>query len=52
VRVRSVDECVEKVLAEGGTVVKPKARLLDFAYFAIVEDTEGNALGLWEDIEG
>jgi predicted enzyme related to lactoylglutathione lyase len=50
IKVTSIDEAVEKVLSNGGEVVRPKAPLLDIAYFAIVRDTEGNALGLWQDI--
>jgi predicted enzyme related to lactoylglutathione lyase len=48
VKVDSIDRCIERVEALGGTVIRPKAPMLDFAYFAIIKDSEGNAIGLWE----
>lgn len=51
VHVKSVDECVKKVLAAGGKVVMPKNEMGGVGYYAYVEDTEGNVLGLWEDIK-
>jgi predicted enzyme related to lactoylglutathione lyase len=49
VRVASIDRCIERVKALGGTIVQPKVPMLDLAYFAIIRDSEGNAIGLWED---
>ena len=49
VRVASIDRCLETVEDLGGTVVQPKVPMLDLAYFAIIRDSEGNAIGLWED---
>lgn len=51
INVPSVDEYVEKVKKEGGKVVKPKQEIQGMGYFAYVNDTEGNLLGLWEDIK-
>jgi predicted enzyme related to lactoylglutathione lyase len=48
VQVTSIDRCIEKVDALGGTVVQHKTPMLDFAYFAILRDSEGNAIGLGE----
>jgi len=50
IHVASIDECIVRVLDAGGVVVRSKRPLLDIAYFAIVKDTEGNYLGLWEDV--
>jgi hypothetical protein len=49
VTVPSIDEHLKKIEAEGGQLVKPKSPILDIAFFAVVKDTEGNAIALWED---
>lgn len=46
--VSSIDDSVSKVLENGGRIVREKRPMLDFAFFAIVQDTEGNYLGLME----
>jgi len=46
--VDSIDETVSKVLENGGSMAREKRPMLDFAYFAIVRDPEGNYLGLME----
>ena len=51
VTVPSIDEYLKKIEAEGGQLVKPKGPILDIAFFAVVKDTEGNAIGLWEDVK-
>ena len=52
INVPSVDEYIEKVQNAGGKLIKGKERIGDMGYFSYVEDTEGNLLGLWEDIKG
>jgi predicted enzyme related to lactoylglutathione lyase len=51
VTVRSIDECLKKIEVEGGQLVKPKGPILDIAFFAVVKDSEGNIIGLWEDVK-
>jgi predicted enzyme related to lactoylglutathione lyase len=51
INVPSVDEYIEKVKSAGGSVVKGKQEIGEMGYFAYVTDTEGNLLGLWEDIK-
>lgn len=56
VNVPSVDEYINKIIAKGGQVVKPKQAIGDsnmgvIGYYAYVSDTEGNLLGLWEDVK-
>lgn len=51
VNVPSVDEYLEKVKAAGGKLIKPKQEIEGMGYFAYVADSEGNLLGLWEDIK-
>lgn len=48
IEVISIDDTVEKVLLNGGRIVREKKPMLDFALFAIVQDTDGNYLGLME----
>ena len=47
----SIDEYLKKIESAGGKVIKPKDPILDIAFFALVEDTEGNIIGLWEDVK-
>ena len=51
VTVPSIDEYLKKIEAEGGQMVKPKGPILDIAFFAVVNDTEGNVIGLWENVK-
>jgi hypothetical protein len=51
VNVQSIDESLKTILAEGGQLIRPKAPILDIAFFAVIKDTEGNAVGLWEDVK-
>ncbi len=51
INVPSVDEYMEKVKAAGGSVIKAKETVEDMGSYAYVSDTEGNLLGLWEDIK-
>ena len=38
-------------LAAGGSVVKQKELIEEMGYFAYISDTEGNLVGLWEDLK-
>ena len=51
INVPSVDEYLRRIESAGGKIVKPKGPILDIAFFALVKDTEGNIIGLWEDIK-
>ncbi|HEY1199436.1 MAG TPA: hypothetical protein VGE79_00570, partial [Niastella sp.] len=51
VNVPSIDEYVEKITAAGGSVVKAKQEIEGAGYYAYMADSEGNLLGLWEDIK-
>lgn len=50
VNVASIDECLEKVKAAGGNVLKGKTNVDNMGFYAYVSDTEGNLLGLWEEV--
>jgi predicted enzyme related to lactoylglutathione lyase len=45
--VEDIPGMIEKVTAHGGKMVFPKTPIPGHGFMAIVEDTEGNALGLW-----
>jgi predicted enzyme related to lactoylglutathione lyase len=48
VSVDSIDDAIELVQRLGGKVVRPKAALPKVAWYAVVEDPEGNIFAVWE----
>jgi predicted enzyme related to lactoylglutathione lyase len=46
--VPSVDEYVTKVQKLGGKIVVSKTAVPQMGYFAVCQDTENNAFGLWQ----
>lgn len=48
VEVDSIDEMVGKVTEAGGEVVLEKTPITDTSWYALIKDTEGNHLGLYE----
>lgn len=51
INVPSVDEYVNKVEQAGGKVAMPKMQVGDMGLYARVADTEGNVIGLWQDLK-
>lgn len=51
ITVDSIDEHFEKVKEAGGEVVVPKGEVPEMGYYAYINDTEGNVIGLWEDLK-
>ncbi|MHA1916170.1 MAG: VOC family protein [Promethearchaeota archaeon] len=49
IKVKSIDDTLEKVDTNGGKLVLTKVPMADFAYLAQIKDTEGNLISLWED---
>ncbi|MBM3301005.1 MAG: VOC family protein [Deltaproteobacteria bacterium] len=49
IMVESIDECVLKVVAAAGREIRAKKPIAGTSFFAIVQDSEGNYLGLWEE---
>ena len=49
--VPNVDEHIEKVKKAGGKLVMPKFPIGDFGLYARVSDTEGNIIGIWQNIK-
>ena len=48
INVSSIDAVLDKLVSLGGSVVRDKSTILDIAYFAVIKDSEGNHIGLWE----
>jgi hypothetical protein len=48
--VDSIDEYIKKVEAAGGQLVRPKGEVPQMGYYAYVKDSEGNVIGLWQNI--
>ncbi len=46
--VDSVDECLDRIEAHGGKVVRPKGAVPGVGWLAYCEDTEGNRFGLMQ----
>jgi predicted enzyme related to lactoylglutathione lyase len=50
VDVESIDQALKQVEDAGGRVVRPRTEIPGMGAFAYVTDTEGNTLGLWENL--
>ncbi|MFA9288663.1 MAG: VOC family protein [Weeksellaceae bacterium] len=50
ISVDSIDEMVKKIETAGGTMVGEKGEVPHMGYYAYLKDTEGNVIGLWENI--
>lgn len=50
VGVASIDAALKEIEAGGGRVVTPRTEITGMGAFAYFEDTEGNVMGLWENL--
>jgi predicted enzyme related to lactoylglutathione lyase len=50
VDVESIDTALAEIERLGGSVVKPKDAIPGMGFYAYFKDTEGNVLGLWENL--
>ena len=48
VNVESMDAALKKVEESGGRVLKPKTQIGEHGFYALISDTEGNTVGLWQ----
>lgn len=48
--VDSIDDALKKIEAAGGETLTPRTEIPAMGAFAYFKDTEGNALGLWENL--
>ena len=50
INVSDIDSYLKKVEKAGGKTVLPKQKVADMGLYARVTDTEGNVVGLWQDL--
>lgn len=50
INVDSIDDAIKKIEAGGGSVVRPRTEIPGMGAFAYFTDSEGNAVGLWENV--
>jgi predicted enzyme related to lactoylglutathione lyase len=50
IEVSSIDETLPRVPDVGGTVLEEKREVPGMGWYAVIRDSEGNELGLWERI--
>lgn len=50
VNVSSVDEYLDKISTTGGSVIRPTTEIPGMGRYAYVADSEGNVIGLWQDL--
>ncbi len=48
--VDAIDDALKKVEAGGGSVVQARTEIPDMGAFAYFKDSEGNVVGLWENL--
>ncbi|MBA3898913.1 MAG: VOC family protein [Bacteroidetes bacterium] len=51
INVESIEEHAKKIEASGGKLIVPKDEVPDMGYYAYFKDTEGNVMGLWENLK-
>ena len=51
INVSDIDKAMQKVVKAGGKIAKEKQAIMDMAYLAYIEDTEGNITALWQPIK-
>jgi predicted enzyme related to lactoylglutathione lyase len=50
IEVDSIDELLPMVTGNGGKVVEPKTEIQGQGWYAVIDDTEGNQLGVYENL--
>ena len=50
INVDSIDDALKKIETGGGSTVSPRQEIPGMGAFAYFKDTEGNTLGLWENL--
>lgn len=48
--VANIEKTVKKVIEQGGKLVGKKSKVGDMGYAAYIKDTEGNVIGLWQNL--
>lgn len=47
--VPSIEEAFDKIIAQGGKIIRKKMDVGDMGYAAYFKDSEGNIMGLWQN---
>jgi uncharacterized protein len=50
INVDAIDDALKKVESGGGSTVRPRTEIPEMGAFAYFKDTEGNVMGLWENL--
>lgn len=50
INVDAIDDALKKVESGGGSTVRPRTEIPGMGAFAYFRDTEGNVMGLWENL--
>ena len=51
INVPDIDEYIMKIEQAGGKIILPKNQVGEFGLYARFEDTEGNVVGIWQDLK-
>ncbi len=51
INVSSLDDYLKKIEKAGGKIVLPKQTVGDFGLYARITDTEGNIIGIWQNLK-
>lgn len=51
ITVENLDSTLEKVKAAGGEVLMGKMEIGGMGFYAYIKDTEGNTIGMWQNLE-
>ncbi len=49
--VEDIDATLAKIESQGGLIVKEKYQVGEMGWYAYVEDTEGNVIGVWQEMK-
>ncbi len=50
ITVKSIEKAVKEAKTAGGRVLSEKSKVGKMGYYARITDSEGNTIGLWEDL--
>lgn len=50
ISVPNLDESLALATKNGATVLMPKMQIADMGLYARIKDTEGNVIGVWQDL--
>lgn len=51
IKVNSIDETLEKIQKSGGKLFSPTVPVGPIGLYAKIQDTEGNVIGIWQDVK-